>query len=211
MYSVVLVCAGSGSRTELGYNKMFYKINYLTVYEKVVKVFLEDDLCKQIIVVCKDEEIELFKQLEQSSIIEYCVGGKERQDSVYSGLNLVKQSIVLIHDGARPFLSKKSLNDIVSCMNDSKAAVLMVPCIDTIKVVQNECVVETLPRNTLMMAQTPQAFQIDVIKQAYSKAMNSNVQVTDDCSVVEMFSDVCIKIVVGDYKNNKITTPKDLI
>jgi len=120
-YSLILLCAGSGKRTGLKYNKIFYKINHQTVYEMNISHFLEDTKCKQIIVVTKENEIEDIKKLVSDPRIEYVFGGQERQDSVYEGLQKVKEDYVFIHDGARPYVNKESIDDLVECLKDYSA------------------------------------------------------------------------------------------
>ena len=107
MYSAIILCAGSGKRTGLGYNKMFYQLQGETVYEKTVNVFLHDKRCEEIIIVCKKEEQSHFKKLLNKKCMKFVEGGKERQDSVYEGLKHVTSDYVMIHDGARPFVKKE--------------------------------------------------------------------------------------------------------
>ena len=188
-YSLILLCAGSGKRTGLKYNKIFYKINYQTVYEMNISHFLEDTKCKQIIVVTKENEIEDIKKLVSDSRIEYVFGG---------------------HDGARPYVNKESIDDLVECLKDYSAGLLMVPCKDTIKEVKDGIVVKTLKRETLMQAQTPQVFKSEDIKIAYQKAKDEGFVATDDSQLFERYIDKEIKVVLGDYGNLKITTQEDL-
>lgn len=209
-YSLILLCAGSGKRTGLKYNKIFHKLDDETVYEKNINHFINDNRCKQIIVVTKENEIEEIKTLVKDNRIEYVYGGKERQDSVYEGLKLVKEENVFIHDGARPYVSKESIDDLVLCLNDYKAGLLMVPCKDTIKEVKDGVIVKTLKRETLMQAQTPQVFKTKEIKIAYQKAKEDNYQATDDSQLFERYINEEIKVVLGDYRNLKITTKEDL-
>ena len=112
-YSAVVLCAGKGSRSGLSYNKMLYRFKDKTVYEMTMEIFLNDDRCKQIVVVTKEDEISDLKKLISSSKIDYTFGGKERQDSVYNGLQIVNQEYVLIHDGARPYLKKENIDDLL--------------------------------------------------------------------------------------------------
>ena len=209
-YSLILLCAGSGKRTGLKYNKIFYKINNQTVYEMNISHFLEDNRCKQIIVVTKENEIDDIRTLVNDSRIEYVFGGKERQDSVYEGLQKVKENHVFIHDGARPYVSKQSINDLVECLKTYDAGLLMVPCKDTIKEVKEGIVVKTLKRETLMQAQTPQVFKSEDIKVAYQKAKDEGYVANDDSQLFERYIDKDIKAVLGDYSNLKITTQEDL-
>ena len=211
MYSVVVLCAGKGTRTGLDYNKMLYEFKGKTVYEMTMDIFLNDEKCEQVVVVTSEEEREEFVKLVSDERIVYTHGGKERQDSVYNGLQLVTSKYVLIHDGARPYVKQKQIDDLLECLNEHQACLLMVPCKDTIKKVIDGKVVETLVRSQLMQAQTPQAFHSDVLKDAYQKGIENHYQATDDAQMVEVFSGVEVYAVLGDYENKKITTPEDLI
>lgn len=209
-YSVIVLCAGSGTRTGLKYNKIFHQIDGITVYQKTMGLFLKDSRCKQIIVVTKEQEIENLKEILVDEKIEYIYGGNQRQDSVYNGLQLVNEEYVLIHDGARPYLQKQNIEDILTALQQVEACLLMVPCKDTIKEVKDGIVQKTLPREVLMQAQTPQAFKTTLIKEAYQKGKDNYFQATDDCSLVEQFMNCKIQAVMGSYSNSKITTKEDL-
>ena len=210
MYSVVLLCAGKGKRTGLSYNKMLYKMNDRTVYEMTLDIFLKDQRCEQVIVVTSPVERESFQELVCDERIEFVDGGKERQDSVYQGLQRVKAPYVFIHDGARPYLKQESIDALLECLKDHQACLLMVPCKDTIKKVVDGKVVETLARSELMQAQTPQAFSSQLIQEAYQKGIEQGYNATDDAQMVETFTNEDVYIVMGDYENTKITTSEDL-
>lgn len=209
-YSAIVLCAGRGSRSGLNYNKLLYRFEEKTVYEMTMEIFLKDDRCQQIVVVTKKDEINDLKKLITANKITYVFGGTERQDSVYNGLQVVNQEYVLIHDGARPYLKIENIDDILRCLNDNPACLLMVPVKDTIKICKEGIVVETLPRSILMQAQTPQAFKTELIKDCYQLAKDANFVETDDASLVEKFKDVDVTVVIGSYENIKITTPDDL-
>ena len=209
-YSAIILCAGRGSRSGLNYNKLLYRFEEKTVYEMTMEIFLKDDRCQQIVVVTKKDELNDLKKLITANKITYVFGGTERQDSVYNGLQVVNQEYVLIHDGARPYLKIEYIDDILRCLNDNPACLLMVPVKDTIKVCKEGIVVETLPRSILMQAQTPQAFKTELIKDCYQLAKDANFVATDDASLVEKFKDVDVTVVIGSYENIKITTPDDL-
>ncbi|MCD7894459.1 MAG: 2-C-methyl-D-erythritol 4-phosphate cytidylyltransferase [Erysipelotrichaceae bacterium] len=210
MYSVIILCAGKGTRSGLDYNKMLFKFNDKTVYEMTLEHFIRDKDCGQIIVVTQPIERDMFKDLVIDERIEFVDGGKERQDSVYNGLQLVKYPYVLIHDGARPYVKEEHIQALLQCLKEHQACLLMVPCKDTVKRVNNNIVTETLNRNELMQAQTPQAFHTDLIKAAYQKAIDNYYQATDDAQMVEKFTNEDIYVIVSDYDNLKITTPEDL-
>lgn len=209
-YSAIVLCAGKGSRSGLTYNKMLYRFKNKTVYEMTMEIFLNDERCKQIVVVTKEEELDDLKKLISSKKIDYVFGGKERQDSVYNGLQVVKEDYVLIHDGARPYLKKENIGDILECLNKNDACLLIVPVKDTIKVCIDGNIVKTLPREQLVQAQTPQAFKTELIKRCYQKGKDKNYIATDDASLVEYFENIEVKAVLGSYSNIKITTPDDL-
>lgn len=209
-YSAIVLCAGKGSRSGLTYNKMLYRFKNKTVYEMTMDIFLNDERCKQIVVVTKEEELDDLKKLISSKKIDYVFGGKERQDSVYNGLQVVKEDYVLIHDGARPYLKKENIDDILECLNKNNACLLVVPVKDTIKVCMDGNIVKTLPREQLVQAQTPQAFKTELIKRCYQKGKDENYIATDDASLVEYFENIEVKAVLGSYSNIKITTPDDL-
>ena len=240
-YSLILLCAGSGKRTGLKYNKIFYKINNQTVYEMNISHFLEDNRCKQIIVVTKENEIEDIKKLVSDSRIEYVFGGQERQDSVYEGLQKVKEDYVFIHDGARPFLDEEIIKRNIQAVREYQACVAGMPVKDTIKISDEEEFAAATPdRSKLWMIQTPQTFSYELIYQAYRVLITSEentaepeqtlpydsllnkqkvkklqenrgqVHVTDDAMVVELLTDIPVKLVRGSYQNIKITTPEDL-
>lgn len=209
-YSAIVLCAGKGSRSGLTYNKMLYRFKNKTVYEMTMDIFLNDERCKQIVVVTKEEELDDLKKLISSKKIDYVFGGKERQDSVYNGLQVVKEDYVLIHDGARPYLKKENIDDILECLNKNNACLLVVPVKDTIKVCMDGNIVKTLPREQLVQAQTPQAFKTELIKRCYQKGKDQNYIATDDASLVEYFENIEVNAVLGSYSNIKITTPDDL-
>lgn len=212
-YSVVIPCAGMGKRMGLGYNKLLYKMDgQKTVIEKTVGIFTADESCVQIILVISPQDqkefIDLFSSTEK---VEWCLGGKERQDSVYQGLLRVKSDYVMIHDGARPYLTKDCIDRLLAALERYEACLLMVSAKDTIKIVDEDGFVRETPnRASLMHAQTPQAFKTEIIKEAYHLAKKQQVLGTDDASLVEMLTDVKVKMVEGDYGNIKITTPEDL-
>ena len=122
----------------------------------------------------------------------------------------MKNEVVMIHDGARPYVTLKNLNDIKECLKEHDACLLAVPCVDTVKVVRDGLVVQSPKRSTLWNAQTPQAFKTILIKEAYQKSFDLKIEVSDDASCVELCSDVPVAIVEGDYQNIKITNPQDL-
>ena len=210
-YSALIVAAGSGTRMGLGFNKVYAKLNDgETILEKTINVFMRDPECDQVIVVTDPCEYRKRMTKRFPGKIVLCTGGRTRQESVNSGLQAVMGKIVMIHDGARPYLSQKNLNDLKQAMTTEQAALLTVPCKNTIKKVVDGYVVETYDRATLAAAQTPQVFNTELILQCMKKAISDGYTGTDDASLVEKYSDVKVKAVKGSYENFKITTPSDL-
>ena len=146
-------------------------------------------------------------------------GGKERYHSVANGLLACKEcEIVLIHDGARPFLDQDIITRCIQNAEEVGACVAGMPVKDTIKIASEDGFVASTPnRNYVWMIQTPQTFKYDLIAQSYKKLIEEEeklkekgVNITDDAMVVEYFTGQKIRLVEGSYKNIKITTPEDL-
>lgn len=210
-YSTIIVAAGQGSRMNLGYNKVYFEIDKgQTILEKTMEVFENDENCKQIIIVTEGSDYKKHTNNKFSGQIVVVSGGNSRQESVYNGLFAVKEDIVFIHDGARPFLTQECINRLCTCMETHDACLLTVPCKDTIKVVKKGIVEVTLERSTLVQAQTPQVFKTSLILECYKKAMTEGVSATDDASLVEYYHAADVMSVEGDYNNIKITTVEDI-
>jgi len=209
-YSVVIVAAGSGERMKLGYNKVFYQFkDGDMMIDKSIKLFKADKKCKQIIVVTNPENFSrICKHCYGSFVI--VAGGKTRQESVFNGLTCVNQNYVYIHDGARPYVSNAALLRLNNALKLNPACLLAVKAVDTIKYVENQKVSETLNRENIYLAQTPQAFETNLLYNCYLKAKNDDYNATDDSQLVEKYSEESIMIVEGDYKNIKITNMEDI-
>jgi 2-C-methyl-D-erythritol 4-phosphate cytidylyltransferase len=210
-YAAVIVAAGSGSRMGLGYNKMLFQLKSgEVILEKTIGTFLQDEACEQLVVVHSEEDYDAFAPYCKHSKIQMTVGGASRQESVSNGLKLVKSEYVLIHDGARPWLSHQNINDILIKLETCDACLLMVPVKDTIKVVQDGIVVDTPARDTLYQAQTPQAFKTSLIVEAHAIAIRDKVEATDDAMLVELCTGTKVHMVLGSYENKKVTTIDDV-
>lgn len=213
-YHVVIPAAGMGKRMGAEKNKLLLCINRLPILVHTLNVFERDEWCQSIILVIherdRQEIIRMIKNYRLTKITAIVSGGNERQQSVYRGLDQIqKESIVLIHDGARPFIKEKHIHQLVEKAQSYGAAVLAVPIKDTIKKVSNGIVDETVDRSTLWSVQTPQAFQLNLIKEAHQRAEKDGFIGTDDASLFERIGGKVV-VVEGDYENIKITTPEDL-
>ncbi len=206
-YSAVIVAAGKGTRMNLGYNKVYYKIDDRCILEHTIEVFKKDSDCKEIIVVCDLDDFK--KHIDDHEVI-LVEGGATRSDSVYNGLKCVSLPYVMIHDGARPYVSNRILDDVKNCLLKNDACVVMVKCKDTIKRVIDGKVELTYDRSTLMQAQTPQAFKTSKILACYQKAIEDKAITSDDASVYELYGSNPVMVVEGSYDNIKITTIEDI-
>ena len=206
-YSCVIVAAGKGSRMNLGYNKAYYMQDDKCIVAHTIKAFKDDHDCKEIIVVC---DIDDFKAHIKDDDVILVSGGATRSDSVYNGLQKVSYEYVMIHDGARPYVSSKILDDTKQCLSKHNACLAMVDCKDTIKKVVDNKVVKTYVRSTLKNAQTPQSFKTSMIIEAYQKAMADNFVATDDASIYEVYGNDDVYVIEGSYDNIKITTIEDI-
>lgn len=210
-YSALIVAAGNGSRMGLGYNKVYAPLrDGRPILFHTMDVFLDDPDCHEVVVVTDEGTFRKRWDHAMSGRIVLVRGGKSRQESVANGLTAVTENTVLIHDGARPYLSRQSLDDIKETMKSEEAACLVVPCKDTIKEVKDGYIMYTPARDDLAAAQTPQAFRTDLIFSCMNKAMRDGYTGTDDSSLVERYSEKKVKAVEGSYENIKITTPDDL-
>ena len=215
MNSVIIVAAGSGKRMNMDINKQFIKLNKKEIIAHTIDVFYKNKNVDEIIVCIKKEEEELFKDkiINKYSFknIKIAYGGKERQDSIYNGLKCLddKCDIVLIHDGARPFVDDRIINESIKVAREKKAVVVGTPVKDTIKVVCDGIINDTPNRVNLWAAQTPQVFEYKLITKAYEKAYENNYYGTDDSMLVENIGQE-VAMIMGSYDNIKITSPEDI-
>lgn len=216
MNGVVIVAAGTGSRMNMGINKQFIKLEGKEIIAYTIEKFYSNSNIEDIVVVVKEDESEFFKKdiLDKYNFknIKIAYGGKERQDSVYNGLKLLdeKCDVVLIHDGARPFVSHKIIDKSIEEAKEHKAIVVGVPVKDTIKVIDNDKnIVDTPNRSVLWAVQTPQTFDYNILIDAYKYAFKNEFYGTDDAMLVERIG-YKVKMLEGSYNNIKITTQEDL-
>ena len=208
----VIVAAGSASRMG-GIDKVMAELEGEPMIVRTVRTFQECDVIKEIVIVTRPDLIvpigDLCRGMEKVKAV--VVGGASRQESVSLGLNALSDKVKLaaIQDGARPLITWQVIDRVVRAANSYGAAAPAIPVKDTIKVVTGGVVKETPDRKTLQAVQTPQVFDFDLIRGALQKAKLDGAEVTDDCSAVELMG-MSLKIVEGDERNIKVTTPMDL-
>jgi 2-C-methyl-D-erythritol 4-phosphate cytidylyltransferase len=205
-----MVAAGTSQRMT-GVNKLFASLSGKPLLAWPVDTCERCRLIRRIILVLNDKDLARVQKLTEErnwSKVTLCRGGARRQDSVRQGLRQVENcDWVMIHDGARPFLTVKLIEDGLKIVGETGAAVAAVPVKDTIKLADNgDLTTETLMRDRLWAAQTPQIFGFDIITRACE---NLTAEVTDDGAAAECLG-YKVRLYVGDYKNIKVTTPEDL-
>lgn len=208
----VIVAAGTASRMG-GIDKVMAPLGGEPMIARTVRAFQNCDAISEIVIVTREDLILPMTALtrEMPKVKAVVVGGKSRQESVSLGLNALSNNVKLaaIQDGARPLITWEVIDRTVRAANTYGAAAPAIPVKDTIKVVEGRIVKSTPDRSTLFAVQTPQVFDFDLLRAALKKAEAEGAAVTDDCSAVELMG-MSVKIVEGDERNIKVTTPMDL-
>ena len=208
----VIVAAGNAGRMG-GIDKVMAPIGGEPMIVRTVRQFQNCDAIKEIVVVTRPDLIVPIMDLchDFSKLKAVVVGGDSRDASVSLGLNTLSEKckLVAVHDGARPFAGWQLIDRVVRAAHTYGAAAPAIPVKDTIKVVSGGLVKTTPDRSTLRAVQTPQVFDFALLRGALKKAKQDGLAITDDCSAVEHMG-MSVKIVDGDERNIKITTPLDL-
>jgi 2-C-methyl-D-erythritol 4-phosphate cytidylyltransferase len=209
---VIIAAAGRSQRMD-GINKIWAALDDKPVLFYSLDVFQHHPLIDRMVIVTDKNHVQLVHELlnanQSNKIVQICVGGIRRQDSIAAGLiQLNKCDWVIVHDGARPLITHDLIENGLHTVLDTGAATAAVPVKDTIKSVDANMLVEmTLPRERLWLIQTPQIFDFDILSKAHNQIKDD---VTDDASMVEKIGHK-VKIFEGSYDNIKITTINDLI
>jgi 2-C-methyl-D-erythritol 4-phosphate cytidylyltransferase len=220
MKAIALIpAAGMGKRMGVAVNKQYLLLNGMPIVAHTLALFENapfiDDVYlvipEQEIPYCREHVVERYGFAKVRSIVP---GGAERQNSVLNGLRSIADArdddLVLIHDGVRPLVPVNVLERSVEMAAEHGAALVAVPAKDTVKIVTDGIVRETPPRENIWLAQTPQTFTYGVIRAAHEAADAERFLGTDDAMLVERLGRE-VHIVLGDYRNIKITTPEDLV
>ena len=208
----VIVAAGTASRMG-GIDKVMAELKGEPMILRTVRTFQNCDAIAEIVIVTRSDLIQPIADLCAGfdKVKAVVVGGKSRQESVNLGLNALsdKMKLAAVHDGARPLITWQVIDRVVRAANTYGAAVPAIPVKDTIKEVGGFVVKKTPDRDSLRAIQTPQVFDFDMLRGALKKAELEEANVTDDSSAVERLG-LTVKIVEGDERNIKVTTPMDL-
>ncbi len=205
--SAIIVAAGKGKRLG-GIDKAFVEIKGKPVILYSVETFLSFEEISEIIIVLNTENIEKAKKLISGKRARFVLGGKMRAESVMNGVKIAKEDFVMVHDAARPFVTKKLVKALMEQAKTADSVIPAIPVKPTIKEVENGYVKRTIPRETLVSVQTPQIFKKDKLFEAYKTLPFENA--TDEASLVEQIGGT-VKVIHGIEENIKITTPFDLM
>jgi len=229
--SAVIVAAGTGKRMNSSVKKQYMEMAGSPVLYHTLKAFEQSEV-DEIVIVTGEDEIQYVKeQIVEGygikKVVAICAGGKERCDSVYEGIKQILsrqgaagclEGYVLIHDGVRPLITPELINSCIASVKKCGACIPGVPEKDTVKEADDNMeVVRTPDRKKMFRIQTPQCFSLTLIREAFEKYYSENNQagagsaaMTDDAMLVEKYTGHKVKIIEGDYKNIKITTPEDI-
>ncbi|HEX5773480.1 MAG TPA: 2-C-methyl-D-erythritol 4-phosphate cytidylyltransferase [Geomobilimonas sp.] len=215
----LIPAAGMGKRMGAPINKQYLLLNEKPIVAHTIGVFEAFPVVDDIYVIspeaeipyCREQVVERYGFRKVRAIV---AGGAERQYSVLNGLRAMDgtpdDAVILIHDGVRPFVPVPVLEKAIRVAAEHDGALVAVPAKDTVKVVVDGIIRETPPREQLWLAQTPQAFRYGVIRAAHEIAAAEGYLGTDDAALVERLGKD-VHVVMGDYRNIKITTPEDLV
>jgi len=216
--TVLIAAAGMGKRMGKAVAKQFLLLGDKPVLAHTLLAFQRSPEIDEIIPILSKEDMEsclreIIEHFKITKVKTLVVGGKERQESVFHGLQKLEKnaSIVLVHDGVRPFVTQEMIREVVEHARKGECVTVGVPLKDTVKEVDDQGMVrQTLDRSRLWAIQTPQAFPAKILKHAYEESSRHTGFGTDDAMLVERAGGT-VRVIMGSYENIKITTPEDLI
>ena len=193
-------------------SKLLLELCGKTVIERTVEKFASSPYVDEVIVVCREADLEAFEKHLSKYELSYCFGGSTRQESVANAVETIDEAdLLIIHDGARPLITEKEIADAVMTAKKNGAAAVGVPVKDTIKIVDGFNKIESTPlRSQLRAVQTPQVFERDLYRFALENAGDNLINFTDDCSLIENMGGEVL-VVKGNEENIKLTTPIDIV
>ena len=210
--SLVLTCAGSGERAGFGYNKLLKDLGGTTPFEKCLSAFVSSGVINQYIITCRKEDEEVFSQKAEGLGITpiFAIGGDTRSKSVYEGVKKADGEIILVHDGARPFVSERIIRDCALAALKFGSGVAAIAATDTIcdtQKVGEDVFITSTSRKGKYLVQTPQAFNTEELKRAFSM-MKPTDEFTDESGLYAAYIGKC-KLVEGSADNKKLTYKSD--
>jgi len=215
--SAIIVAAGVGKRMNSSTPKQFMTINHRPILYYTLKNFGPIKSISEIILVLSNDFIgsDVINTALPPDLqvpLKLIAGGKRRQDSVWNGINAANESnsIISVHDGVRPFVASDKITKSIELCQKYDGAILAVPAVDTLKIVENSMVQGTIDRRNIWQVQTPQTFRRDILIQAFEKAEAEGFCGTDEASLAERIN-ANIAVVPGSKYNIKITVPEDVV
>lgn len=211
--TAIVLAAGNSTRFGQNRNKNFEIVHNQTILEYSLNEFNKNEKIDNIIIAIKENEFEqaekIVSRINKNKEFKFVIGGNSRQESVYNCINATDSDIVIIHDGARPMIKQKYINDCISEMTNFKGVTIGVKSKDTIKIAdENGVIAQTTKRENTWIIQTPQCFNREILLNAHNKFKNDS-DITDDCMILER-DNHAVKIIQGDYSNIKVTTFDDM-
>ncbi len=211
----IIPAAGTGTRMKSPSPKQFLSLEGSPIIIHTLRKFARCKLIQKIIVPLRKADMAQFQSLLETeglaTIVQTVAGGLHRQDSVYNGFKEIEDesTVVVIHDAVRPFVDVESLEAVIREASHKGSAILAIPCVDTVKQIERNLVVATLPRDKIVLVQTPQAFRYGLLREAFEKAQTDHFYATDESCLVERLGYEVV-VLRGSEQNIKITKPADL-
>ena len=205
-FDVILACGGSGSRCNLGYNKLAFNVGGISVLEKTLSCFYHEDIAN-IIISYNKNDLDWINSLSLPDNVILCQGGQTRTQSISNALKLAESEYVIIHDGARPFLPRHCLLNGMSDAVKYGTSVLYTPSVDSLRILSDDTS-HPIDRDCVVRIQTPQIFKTQEIKSAYS-LISENAVFSDDATLYEEYIKKSVHLTEGSESNIKITTQED--
>lgn len=213
MNYAIILASGKGERVGGNIPKQFIEVKGKTVLEHTISVFENNKKTDKIILVVNEEWVDFCKKFQFKKLSKITKGGPRRQDSSKIGVDLVEEddAKVLIHDGARPFITDEIIDNCYDALDSYNAIDTGIEATDTtVQVNENKLITNILDRKTLIRCQTPQGFKSGLIKKAHKIASEQNLEVTDDVSLIVKLNLDKVYVVKGSNDNIKITYSEDL-
>lgn len=213
--AAIIPAAGLGTRMGQDTPKQFLSLDGVPLFIHTLRKFVAAPSCNEIILGVRREEVDYAaSELAKSGLrdaVQVTEGGGTRQDTVARALARISSSadVVLVHDAVRPFITPEMITQIADAARLHGAAIFAVPSVDTVKQVEHDTITGTIPRERIALAQTPQAFRYNILRDAVDRAVEDGFQGTDESSLAERIG-VSVHVLMGSDRNIKITKPSDL-
>jgi 2-C-methyl-D-erythritol 4-phosphate cytidylyltransferase len=204
-----------GLRMGGGTPKQFLSLEGVPVFIHTLRKFVASEMIHEIILGLRPEDMDRAgTEVDREHFrkpVQLVEGGGSRQETVARALAEAPAGteIVLVHDAVRPFIDPHLIERVTEAARQSGAAILGIPSVDTVKQVERQMILGTIPRERIVLAQTPQAFRYDIIKEAFERAAADGYHGTDEASLVERLG-ASVAVIMGSDRNIKITKPSDL-